>query len=63
MTCFISIKFITKELFTKNANITTKLNWKLLTKVINAKQRGLRLLQTESLTQRSMSTFNLERTV
>ena len=31
--CFKRIKFITEE----HANITTKLSWKLFTKVINAK--------------------------
>jgi hypothetical protein len=46
---------MTKELFTKNTNITTKLNWKLFTKVIRAKQRSLGLLETESPMQRSAS--------
>jgi hypothetical protein len=35
---------ITKELFTKITNITTKLNWKLFTNVIRAKGRNLGLL-------------------
>jgi hypothetical protein len=61
MTYFV--EFITKELFTKNTNITFKLNWKLFTEVISAKQRSLGWLQTESLTKGSASTFNLERTV
>jgi len=43
MTCLILIKFITGQLFTKNTNITTKLNWKLFTKVISDKQRSLGL--------------------
>ncbi len=63
ITCFVSIEFTTKELFTKNTNITAKLKRKLFTKVISAKQRSLGLLQTESLMQRSASAFNLERTV
>ncbi len=33
-TYFKYIVFITEDLFTKNANITTKLKWKLFTKVI-----------------------------
>jgi hypothetical protein len=32
MSCFVSIEFITEELFTRNTNIKTKLNWKLFTK-------------------------------
>ncbi len=63
MTCFVSIKFITKDLFAKNKNITGRLNWKLFTKVISTEQRSLGWLQTESLMQRSVSAFNLERTV
>ncbi len=31
---FEYVKFITEDLFTKYRNITTKLNWKLFTKVI-----------------------------
>jgi hypothetical protein len=55
MSGFVKIEFMTIELFTKNTNITTKLNWKLFTKVIRAKQRSLGLLETESSMQRSAS--------
>ncbi len=41
MSYFVKIKFITKELFTKNTNITNNFNLKLFTKVIRAKQRKL----------------------
>ncbi len=34
MSCFIQIKFITEDSFSKYTNITTKLNWELFTKVI-----------------------------
>ncbi len=32
--CFEYIKFITEDYFTEHMNITTKLKWKLFTKVI-----------------------------
>jgi hypothetical protein len=43
MSSFVKIELITKELFTRNTNIATKLNLKLLTKLIRAKQRSLGL--------------------
>ncbi len=36
MSCFILIEFVTEDWFTKHTNITTKLNWKLFTKVIKS---------------------------
>ncbi len=35
MNCFVSIKFTSEESFAKYTNITTKLNWKIFTKVIS----------------------------
>ncbi len=37
------LSLLLKEFFTNNTNITTKLNWKLFTKLIRAKQRSLGL--------------------
>ncbi len=63
MTWFIKIKFITEELFTKNTDITTTLNWKLYTNVISAKQRKLGFASDRESNAEKHERFNLERTV
>ncbi len=61
MSFLVKIEFITKGLFARYTNITTKLLWKLFTKVINNKQRSLGLhRQTEYKAEKSKH-FHLER--
>jgi hypothetical protein len=59
MSCFVQIKFTAEESFTKYTNITTKLNWKLFTKVNGTKQGSLGLDRQMNVEKRTR--FNLER--
>ncbi len=60
MTCFILIDFIPEELFTKNTNITSQLNWTLYTKVIKTKRRSLGLFRQRESNKEKCKHFNLE---
>ena len=53
------MNFITKELFTKNKNITSKLNWKLFTKVLAPSEEAWVCLDKESNAEKC-NCFNLE---
>ncbi len=49
MSFLFKIKFITEDWFTKYTNITTKLNWKLFTKVIKRQSEGILGLDRQSV--------------
>ncbi len=50
--CFELIMFITQDWFTNYANITTKLKWKLFTKVIKRPCKEAWVGQTECIIKR-----------
>jgi hypothetical protein len=49
MSFSVQIKFITEDRYTKYTNITTKLNWKLFTKVIKRQSEGSLGLDRQSV--------------
>jgi hypothetical protein len=57
MSFLVKIEFITKGLFARYTNITTKLLWKLFTKVINNNEEAWVCIDRQNIKQRRASSF------